>query len=156
MSDRDLRLKDRAFPTAMARAMCRAVLRGNISPNTWATWRRRAGIRCKAKFCTFDEICILVAISRIRSDDRRDGGRNNRPLSDREIQNLADSKTTQDEIAALINVIDELGYAIGRDAPIALMLEGVRVSRATLYRNVPAFSATKLYKVEYLKKLAIA
>jgi hypothetical protein len=72
------------------------------------------------------------------------------------IDSIANSVEMADRVSGLIRRFDDLGWVMGRDAPIALQEIGVKVSRPTLYRNIPGFSSVKVYKIGYLKEMCFA
>jgi len=151
-----LDLPNRVFSTEFAKVFCRKTYGHRINKTTWCNWRSWADIPLRRRSCTYEQLCFLVAIAQVRGEDR-DLGKGFYPeLSCSRVKVLADDPSFQERIVSGVRFIDDSAIVMGRDAPRALRLNGVEASLRSLYRNVPNFSAQKMYQLSDLKGKAIA
>jgi len=151
-----LDLPNRVFSTEFAKAFCRKIYGHRINKTTWANWRSWTGIPFRQRSCTYEQLCFLVAIAQIRGEDRNLGKGFYPELSRPKVRALAENPNFQERMVSGIRFIDDSAIVMGRDAPRALQLHGVETSLRSLYRNVPNFSAQKMYQLNELKDKAIA
>ena len=152
MRSNGIDVKERVFAGVVARSLCERTYGGKISDDAWGNWRKWIKIPSYRREYTFQELCWLYAIAKLRSNPKN----RYRQLGAVEINEIAKSLDTHEMIESLIHMIDESGIVLGKDAALALAANGVNVSTRTLYRNVPGFSTNKTYKVKELKEWAIA
>ena len=143
--------RGRVFSGAMVRSICDRTYGSRISADAWKNWRSWADVSPSKRTYTFEQFCFLYAIALIRSDEES----RYRQLREKEIIKVSESLETQELLAEFIKFFDS-ELVVGKDAPIALAVRGVRVSLKTLYKNVPGFSTGKIYQVEHLKFWAVA
>jgi len=144
-------LRDRIFPGAMVRDICKWVYGADISRTAWTNWREWAKVRKESRSYTFEQFSFLYAIATIRSKEEN----RYRELWGGEIEAIVERDDIEEVLGAFVNFFDSK-YVVGKDAPRRLAYEGVKVSTRTLYRNVPGFNMSKIYPVETLKDWAVA
>lgn len=154
ISETPLSIKERQFPGAFVRSCCQHIYGARLHHGTYHNWRSWAGVPKGQRRIEYGHFCRLVAIAYIRglqsSEDRVT------ELRESMIGRVAESVEMADRIAAIVRRFDEIGWVMGSDAPIALQSAGVKVSRRSLYRNIPGFSAVKVYRIGYLKEMCFA
>jgi hypothetical protein len=154
ISETPLSIKERQFPGSFVRSCCQHIYGARLHHGTYGNWRSWAGIPKGQRRIEYGHFCRLVVIAYIRG--RQSPEDRVTELRESMINRVAESVETQLQVAAIVHRFDELGWVMGGDAPIALQSAGVRVSRRSLYRNIPGFSAVKVYKIDYLKEMCRA
>lgn len=143
-------LRDRRFPARMVRAYCDRVYGKTISDDGWNSWRKWIGVKRRSRTYSFDQFALIAAIAHIRSLPGNLRRKKNVLLF--EVKRLAKQLEHQQRIADAIALCDSVGIISGQDAVTALSLKGIKTSRRSLYRKVPAFSTQKEYKLDYLAR----
>lgn len=154
IADHPLSIKSRSFPGAFVRSCCQHIYGDRLHPGTYGNWRCWAGVPKGRRRIEYGHFCRLAAIAHIRGQQSPEDRVTE--LRESMILEIADSVEMGDRVAEIVRRFDSLGWVMGSDAPIALRQVGVEVSRPTLYRNIPGFSAVKVYKIGYLKEMCFA
>jgi hypothetical protein len=154
ISGTPLSIKERTFPGAFVRSCCQHIYGDRLHSGTYHNWRLWAGVPKGRRRIDYGQFCRLAAIALIRSKQSPEDRVTE--LRESMISAIAGSIEMGDRIAEIVHRFDQLGWVMGSDASIALQSIGVEVSRATLYRNVPGFSAVKVYRIDYLKDMCAA
>ena len=154
ISETPLSIKSRTFASVFVRSCCQHIYGDRLHSATYKNWRSWAGIPKGQRRIDYEQFCRMAAIAYIRGGQEPEDRVTE--LRESVIATIADSVEMADQLLAIIHRFDELGWVMGGDAPIALQQIGVRASRATLYRNIPGFSAVKVYKIGYLKEMCYA
>ncbi|MBD2076304.1 hypothetical protein H6F86_20955 [Phormidium sp. FACHB-592] len=144
----DLELQQRDFPAAFAKTYAIKIYGSKPSPNTWRNWRSWADIPKGAKLFSFEQVCKLTAIAVLRSKNAEGC------LRESDIHAIAYSLEHQEQVAAVIEYLDNSEIVAGNDLVRALSVRGVDMSLPTLYRRMREinvkFSQQKTYKVNRL------
>ena len=154
ISETPLSIKERRFPGAFVRSCCQHIYGDRLFPGTYSNWRSWAGVPKGCRRGEYGHFCRLAAIAHIRGQHSPEDRVTE--LRESAIVQIAESIEMADRIAAIVRRCDDLGWVMGSDAPIALQSAGVNVSRRSLYRNIPGFSAVKVYRIGYLKEMCFA
>jgi hypothetical protein len=161
--DADFDLYERRFRSSIVKNTIACVYGKPIPKDTWRNWREWANyvapklpgfknVRTSERTYSYQQFCGLYAIAVLRRREREQQVTHYPPLKSSDIILLAKDQDMHAEISGLIKMIDS-EFVVGADADKALhAIEGISVSLRTIQRNVPGFSTSKLYRLDYLKR----
>lgn len=139
----------RTFSPATMREIAAAFYGARVPDSTWQRWKQWA--KNLGTTGSYEYLVALVAIALIRRGEHERGLNRFPELKLSAIRAICDNLELHEQIAGLIELIDQELVA-GKDAAIGLQAKyGIRTSTRTLYRKIPKFHIQKHYRLDYLK-----